>query len=126
MASRTSSPLIHPDEEDFDLFRIMSALTDPVRLGIVTTLASQPGLACSGFYQDVGARSALTRHFRILRESGLIRQHDVGTRRINTLRKAELDHRFPGLLDLVIREAAGRTAPAADAPADPTPDPADA
>ncbi|MFD4033800.1 ArsR/SmtB family transcription factor [Streptomyces sp. NPDC058637] len=103
MASRTSSPLLHPDEEELDLFKIMSALADPVRLGIVMTLSSRPGLACSGFYQDV-TRSALTRHFRILRETGLIRQHDVGTRRINTLRKEELDRRFPGLIDLVIRE----------------------
>ncbi|WP_320777841.1 helix-turn-helix domain-containing protein [Streptomyces sp. CRN 30] len=111
MASRTSSPLVHPDEADLDLFRIMSALADPVRLGIVVTLASRPGLACSGFYQDV-AKSALTRHFRVLREAGLIHQHDVGTRRINTLRKEELDRRFPGLVDLVVKEGADRAAAA--------------
>ncbi|WP_345622423.1 ArsR/SmtB family transcription factor [Streptomyces ziwulingensis] len=114
MASRTSSPLTHPDEADFDLFKIMGALADPVRLGIVTTLAASPGLACSGFYQEV-ARSALTRHFRVLRECGVLRQHDVGTRRINALRKEELDHRFPGLLDMVIKEAAARPIPVPDA-----------
>ncbi|MCP9960171.1 ArsR/SmtB family transcription factor [Streptomyces sudanensis] len=110
MASRTSTPLVHPDEEDLDLFRIMSALADPVRLGIVVTLASSPGLACSGFRQGL-AKSALTRHFRVLREAGLIRQQDIGTRRINTLRKEELDRRFPGLIDLVVREGAGRAIP---------------
>jgi DNA-binding transcriptional ArsR family regulator len=114
MASRVSSPLIHPKMNDFDLFKIMSALTDETRLTIVVTLASSPGLACSGFKQDV-TPSVLTRHFRILREAGIIEQHDVGTRRINTLRKAELDHRFPGLFDLVLSESAGRVAPYTDA-----------
>ncbi|MGI5336538.1 ArsR/SmtB family transcription factor [Streptomyces sp. CA-181903] len=110
MASRTSSPLVHPDEEDLDLFKIMSALADPVRLGVVVTLSSSPGLACSGFYQEIH-KSSLTRHLRILREAGLIRQHDIGTRRMNTLRKEELDRRFPGLLDLVVKEAADRDLP---------------
>jgi len=110
MASRTSSPLVHPDMDDLDLFKIMSALTDETRLTIVVTLAASPGLACSGFTPDVTA-SVLTRHFRVLREAGLIRQHDVGTRRINTLRKEELDQRFPGLIDLVLKESVGRVTP---------------
>ena len=110
MASRTSSPLVHPDMDDFDLFKIMSALTDETRLTIVVTLSVSPGLACSGFTQDV-TPSVLTRHFRVLREAGVIRQHDVGTRRINTLRKEDLDQRFPGLLDLVLKESVGRVEP---------------
>jgi DNA-binding transcriptional ArsR family regulator len=110
MASRTASPLVHPDMDDLDLFKIMSALTDDTRLTIVVTLAASPGLACSGFTQDVTA-SVLTRHFRVLREAGVIRQHDVGTRRINTLRKEELDQRFPGLIDLVLKESVGRVTP---------------
>ncbi|MFI7167290.1 ArsR/SmtB family transcription factor [Rhodococcus erythropolis] len=114
MASRTSSPLVHPETESLDLFKIMSALTDETRLTIVVTLAASPGLACSGFTQDVTA-SVLTRHFRVLRESGVIRQHDVGTRRINTLRKDDLDRRFPGLLDLVLHESVGRVVPYVDA-----------
>ncbi|ELP62296.1 ArsR/SmtB family transcription factor [Streptomyces turgidiscabies] len=110
MASRTSSPLVHPDTDDLDLFKIMSALTDETRLTIVVTLSVSPGLACSGFTQAVTA-SVLTRHFRVLREAGLIRQHDVGTRRFNTLRKEDLDQRFPGLLDLVLKESVGRVEP---------------
>jgi DNA-binding transcriptional ArsR family regulator len=114
MASRTASPLIHPGIDDFDLFKVMSALTDDTRLAIVVALAASPGLACSVFKKDVTA-SVLTRHFRVLREAGLIHQHDVGTRRINTLRKEELDQRFPGLLDLVLKESAGRVTPRANA-----------
>src|ERR1051325_430368 len=78
MASRTSSPLVHPDTDDLDLFKIMSALTDETRLTIVVTLSVSPGRACSGFTRDAPP-SVLPRHFRVLREAGLIRQHDVGT-----------------------------------------------
>ncbi|MGY1497054.1 hypothetical protein ACW4TU_10695 [Streptomyces sp. QTS52] len=53
MASRTASPLVHPDPDDFDLFKVMSALTDETRLAIVVGLAASPGLACSVFRQDV-------------------------------------------------------------------------
>ncbi|MCX4911167.1 helix-turn-helix transcriptional regulator [Streptomyces sp. NBC_00878] len=113
MASRTSSPLTHPATEDFDLFQIMRALADPTRLAIVVTLASRPGLACKGFYPVV-AKSALTRHLRILREAGLIRQHDAGTLRVNTLRKDDLDQRFPHLMALVTKEGAGRRILVAD------------
>jgi DNA-binding transcriptional ArsR family regulator len=109
MASRTSTPLVHPDPADFDLFQVMRALTDDTRLAIVVALAASPGLACSVFRQDAAA-SVLTRHFRVLREAGLIHQEDVGTRRINTLRKDEIDARFPGVLDLALEEGAGRVA----------------
>jgi predicted AlkP superfamily pyrophosphatase or phosphodiesterase len=42
---------------------------------------------------------------RVLREAGLIRQRQEGTSRQNTLRRDDLDARFPGLLDTVLRAA---------------------
>ncbi|GAA2783810.1 helix-turn-helix transcriptional regulator [Saccharopolyspora taberi] len=105
MASRTSSPLLHPEEHQIDLFALMTALGDPVRRSIVVTLGEHPEVACGTFDLPV-AKSALSRHFRTLRECGLIRQRDEGTRRLNALRREELDRRFPGLLDLVLREGA--------------------
>lgn len=103
MASRTTSPLQHPDVEDFELLKVMNALADPVRVGIVVKLVDCPGLSCGGFYPDLTA-SVLTRHFRVLREAGVIRQQDNGVRRENVLRKEELDQRFPGLIDLLVEE----------------------
>jgi hypothetical protein len=50
-------------------------------------------------------KAALSHHFAVLRSSGLIEQRDLGARRVNRLRRAEFDARFPGLLDLVLREA---------------------
>jgi hypothetical protein len=35
----------------------------------------------------------------------LIRQRDEGTRRLNRLRRDDLDARFPGLIDLVTTQA---------------------
>jgi DNA-binding transcriptional ArsR family regulator len=97
--------LLHPDEQDMDLFTVMAALSDPVRQGIVATLGAKSEVPCGAFDLPVG-KSTSSRHFRVLREAGVIRQRDEGTRRINSLRREELDRRFPGLLDLVLREAA--------------------
>ncbi|MBV2365582.1 ArsR/SmtB family transcription factor [Streptomonospora nanhaiensis] len=107
MPSRTSTPLDHPEERELEFARVMAALSDPVRLGIIATLADHPGLPCGRFDLPVG-KSAASRHFRVLREAGLLRQWDDGTRRRNDLRRAELDRRFPGLLDLAIDEGRRR------------------
>jgi hypothetical protein len=41
----------------------------------------------------------------VLRLAGVIAQHDEGTRRISRLRRDDLEQRFPGLLDSVLRAA---------------------
>jgi len=101
MASRLANPLTIPEEDDFDLFAVMSALTDPTRRAIVERIAAEPGSACSTSDFSV-TKSALTRHWRVLREAGIIKQEAQGNRHRNWLRKEELDRRFPGLLDLVL------------------------
>ncbi|GAA3103994.1 ArsR/SmtB family transcription factor [Streptosporangium carneum] len=58
-------------------------------------------LACTTFALPV-SKSTQSGHFKALREAGVIRQRDEGTRRLNRLRRDDLDARFPGLLDLVI------------------------
>jgi DNA-binding transcriptional ArsR family regulator len=120
MASRNSSPLLHPAEEELDLFAIMSALCDPVRLTIVASLDGRPERSCTSF--DLPrAKSAVSRHCRVLREAGLIRQHDEGTRRVSTLRREEIDRRFPGLLDLILREGEHKMVPLQDIRSTPKP-----
>ena len=106
MASRTSTPLTHPDASALDLFQVMASLTDPVRLSIVVQLAGRSeAVPCTDFDLPV-TKSAGTRHFRVLRETGVIRQYDAGVRRMSRLRRDDLDARFPGLLALVLQEAA--------------------
>lgn len=48
------------------------------------------------------APSTLTHHFRVPRESGVIRQREEGTRRWTMLRDEDLEERFPGLLDRIV------------------------
>jgi DNA-binding transcriptional ArsR family regulator len=104
VASRTSAPIEQPSVDAIELSAVLSALADPVRLGIVAALAGHGAdVACGTFGLPVG-KSTASYHFRVLRESGVLHQYDEGTRRLNQLRRADLDARFPGLLDLVLAE----------------------
>lgn len=95
---------------------MLAALSDPLRYQVVSALLAEPpetARHCSSFGLPV-SKSTRTHHFRVLREAGLIRQVDRGNSRMATLRRAELDARFPGLLDLVARNRTEvRPAPAA-------------
>jgi hypothetical protein len=71
---------------------------------LVTLAGRTEAVPCTDFALPV-TKSAGTRHFRVLREAGVIHQHDVGVRRMNRLRHQDLDSRFPGLLDMVLCEA---------------------
>jgi DNA-binding transcriptional ArsR family regulator len=48
------------------------------------------------------APSTLTHHFRVLREAGVIHQREEGNRRWTTLRHADLESRFPRVVDTVL------------------------
>jgi DNA-binding transcriptional ArsR family regulator len=102
--------LHHPDRDQLELASVLHALSDPQRLSIVSCLAGDPTpRRCGQFQLDV-TKSTLTHHFRVLREAGVIEQREEGTARLNSLRREDLDARFPGLLDAVL---AGARAPAA-------------
>jgi DNA-binding transcriptional ArsR family regulator len=99
----------HPEVADITLQGVLDALADPVRRSIFRQLASaSEDIACGTFDISV-TRSTGTHHFRVLRQAGIIRQHYVGTLKMNTLRRTELDSLFPGLLD-ALAEAASREA----------------
>jgi DNA-binding transcriptional ArsR family regulator len=93
-----------PQAEELELSAILHALSDPMRLRIVAGLALEGDKVCKSFDLPI-VKSTCAHHFRVLRESGLIRQRVVGTTRINSLRSQELNARFPGLLDAVLRAA---------------------
>ncbi|MFG2874251.1 ArsR/SmtB family transcription factor [Streptomyces sp. NPDC048337] len=101
-AART---LAHPEAGEIRLEDVLHALSDPVRLSIVRDLAgSAAELSCSHFDLPV-TKSTTTHHFRVLRESGVVRQTYRGTTKFNTLRREELQSVFPGLLDSVLAAA---------------------
>ncbi|KPC60806.1 ArsR/SmtB family transcription factor [Streptomyces chattanoogensis] len=99
---RTAPEHTHPDA--VPVLTALAALADPVRLTLVRELASSPewSRACGSFDVPVG-KAALSHHFAVLRGAGLVEQRDQGPKRVNRLRRAEFDARFPGLLELVLR-----------------------
>lgn len=96
--------LYHPDRKDISLPGVLYALGDPVRLEIVKRLAVKGEQACAALDVPI-AKSTLSHHFRVLRESGILYCRKEGTQHLNSLRREDLDACFPGLLDAVLQVA---------------------
>jgi DNA-binding transcriptional ArsR family regulator len=91
----------HPERDAIEIASVLHALSDPMRLRIVAALARGDERTCASIELPV-AKSTCTHHFRVLREAGVIQQRQEGTARLTTLRRDDLDARFPGLLDSVL------------------------
>ncbi len=98
-------PIYHPDKADISLAGVLYALGDPVRLAIVQRLAATEELPCAAIDVAV-AKSTLSHHFKILREAGVIYCRKQGTQHMNSLRQADLEERFPGLLTAILQATA--------------------
>ncbi|MDZ5698063.1 helix-turn-helix transcriptional regulator [Chelativorans sp. M5D2P16] len=98
--------LSHPPTEEINLATVLAVLGDPTRLAILGDLARQEGkaLTCSHFL-GLTSKSNLTYHVGKMREAGIVRVEPRGTSRLISLRRADLDKRFPGLLDSIIATA---------------------
>jgi DNA-binding transcriptional ArsR family regulator len=94
----------HPAADEIELAAVLHALSDPMRLRIVAGLAAEDRRTCKSFGLPV-TKSTCTHHFRVLREAGVIRQRLEGTTKLNSLRREDLEARFPGLLESVLRAA---------------------
>jgi DNA-binding transcriptional ArsR family regulator len=102
-------PVVHPTSNEIELPAVMSALSDPVRVTIVRTLAERGEVACGTIPLPV-SNATRSHHFRVLREAGLTWTRPEGTHKYVSLRRDCLDERFPGLLDALLA-AAGTSAP---------------
>ena len=91
----------HPSLHDVVLERLFHALSDPVRLEIVRALSRVQEASCAAL-EGGRPKSTMSHHFRILREAGLVRTDVMGTTHHNSLRREELDLRFPGLMAAVL------------------------
>ncbi len=99
-------PLFHPSVEDVTVEAILHALSDPVRVAIYADIV---GSACSqtcSTFLSVSNRaipkSTLSQHFKALREAGLIHSERRGVEIHNTSRCAEIEARFPGLIQAIV------------------------
>jgi DNA-binding transcriptional ArsR family regulator len=95
--------LHYPAREQLQLVEVLQALSDPVRLRLVRTLDRADGaLSCVELLLPV-SKSTGSHHLKVLREAGVARCREEGTRRYYTLRREDLDARFPGFLDAVLK-----------------------
>jgi len=106
-------PITHPSMDDVTVAGVLHALADPVRLAIVSALLdAERGLNCvetTARIKMVMPKSTCSQHYRILRESGVIRSERKGVEMTSRVRAAELNARFPGLLAAILK-AHGKSA----------------
>jgi DNA-binding transcriptional ArsR family regulator len=96
--------LPEPERSELRLEKVLSALSDPLRLKIVQAYlrdAEGEERPCGWFKID-RPKSTRTHHWKVLREAGIVRQRQVGLERRNVVRDEDLNARFPGLLNLVV------------------------
>lgn len=99
---------IHPSVEEISLVEVLRAIGDPVRVGIVKALARCGELerACGTLTVPV-CKSTMSHHVRVLRECGLVRVRQDSTRSMLSLRRDDLESRFPGLLESILVHTEG-------------------
>lgn len=95
-----------PKRRELRLDKVLAALADPTRLDIVQYLVSAGDeLNCAACSCPQRSKSTMAHHFKVLREAGLLGTREEGTQIFNHVRRADLDARFPGLLDAVLKAA---------------------
>ena len=95
----------HPNLDDVSLSIVMLALADPSRMKIVQTLMEAPHQEFSCKEIDLGiTKPTVSHHFETLRNAGIIQTRSAGTKHLSSLRREDLNRRFPGLIELIAAE----------------------
>ncbi|MFI0897329.1 ArsR/SmtB family transcription factor [Streptomyces sp. NPDC020983] len=94
--------LKHPLRSEIQLTDVFHALSDPTRLAIVRGLDGVGERSCSGLDVPL-SKSTLSHHLKVLRDSGVTHTRIEGTHRLMSLRREDLEARFPGLLEVALR-----------------------
>lgn len=102
MGPMSPAVIYEPDIAEIAMPTVLQALSDPVRLEIVRTLAREGERTCGTL--DLGVSDATrSHHLKVLREAGVTRTRAEGTHRRVSLRTDDLEARFPGLLEAILR-----------------------
>lgn len=96
--------LHHPKRDQLQLAAVLYALSDPTRLEVVRQLAQEGERAC-GTFELPTTKATLSHHFKVLREAGITLTRVEGVYRFISLRREDLEARFPGLLPAVLKAA---------------------
>ena len=103
-AATTREKILHPSADALDLATIMRTVGDPLRLQIVRMLADGQEQSCNVMTGALGLPTSTgSYHLRLLREAGVTRTRADGTLRLISLRREDLENRFPGLVEVLIQ-----------------------
>lgn len=98
-------PTAEPTAAVIDLVTVLAALADPVRIAYVQALSrTRTATRCGEVLKDSSitiSKSTLSHHLRVLREAGVTHTEVNGSYRFVSLRRDDLEDRFPGLLNAV-------------------------
>ena len=95
----------HPAMEQVELIEILYALADPTRMEIVVRLAKAGRKLTCGELDLNRPKSSMSHHFKILRSAGLVETVVDGTEHMNSLRLEEIEQKYPGVLESVLKAA---------------------
>jgi DNA-binding transcriptional ArsR family regulator len=93
----------HPAVSEVPLTEVMQALSDQCRIDILRALTDAGELSCCEVPLKI-SKATRSHHFDVLRSAGLILTRGEGTRCMTSVRKEEIDEKFPGLLELVLKK----------------------
>lgn len=104
VADEEEKLLPQPDTADIELVKVLHALGDPTRMHLFRVYASGEQHDCSSERLGLSHlhKSTVSHHMRIMREAGLASTCAVGRNRYVRLRRADLDARFPGLVESLL------------------------
>ena len=96
-----------PSMDSFDLTTILSALADPTRRELLRlTYSHTEPVECAVIARNIDVSPAtVSHHWRILREAGLTHTRVQGRARFISVRRDEMEQRFPGLLAAILQES---------------------
>ncbi|MET8628776.1 transcriptional regulator [Kitasatospora sp. NPDC004669] len=94
-----------PPIEAVTITGVLFALSDPSRLRIIAELDRLDAESICDHLGGELAKSTRSHHLKTLRTAGLTHTRTQGRYNYVSLRREELDARFPGLLDAVLAHA---------------------
>ncbi|MGH6893244.1 MAG: ArsR/SmtB family transcription factor, partial [Dongiaceae bacterium] len=94
----------HPAIEAVALHDVLFALSDPTRLAIARALSDGEEHSSGELAGEI-PKSTMSHHLKILRQAGITATRSEGMRCRVSLRRADLNRRFPGLLAAILKHA---------------------
>lgn len=94
----------HPGPGQIELSSIFEAVSDPIRRKILLKLSELGEANCSTFL-IYAPKTNISYHISKLREAGITHTRLEGTQKFLTIRSEDLERKFPGLLDTILRSA---------------------